>query len=636
MTEIEKDEKLSFILDRVVMALGIIMVIIHLIYAKSYVINGTQFRNAHLIFALMIVFLESAGKAKKNWTRYLLIAMFFVIMACGLYINFNYTEIMDRTWANTRLDLVVGATLIILCLVSVKLSIGWFMLLLILGICVYPFFGQYLPAPFTTKAYPLMMTIGNYAITLNTGIYGSNLMTSAEYVFLFIVFGSLLSATGVQKFFWELGKLLFRKLPSGPCMMAVLNSALVGSVTGSVVANVMITGVYTIPTMKKAGIKSEVAGAMEAAASCGGQLVPPVMGTVAFIMASYTGIPYIRICEMALIPAFMYYLGVGLFAHFAAMKSYHKAQTVQKMDFFAEEVDYRTFFWKMPGFLVPVGLIVYLLAKNVAVLETAFWAIIALITVNQMVPKDLRPPLKDLIKGMGNGAKEGSSLAVILCATGLILITFTGSGLAIKIASSIQFLSGGTTFGVLLIVWIMSVLFGMIGVSSVAYYMSAAFAASILMKTGLSLEAVHFFLMFPCIFAGITPPVALGCLAAAKLSGSDYIKCCYETMRAAFTAFLLPFFAIYAPSIILQRSPASPVFWIEIGLCVLFIISANFMFIGYLVSPLPWSERGLMGAVALGSFLYLFLRIPAFLLMIAVAFTLFVIKFAFRFRKVKI
>ncbi len=621
------------ILDRVMAALGIFMVVIHLIYAKSYLINGTAFRSAHLVIALMLVYLGVAKEAKRNWSRSLLIAMVLITMACGLYINFNYIEIMDRTWANTRLDLLVGVCMIVLCLISVKFSAGWPMLFLIAGICLYPYLGQHLPAPFTTKAYPFKMAIGNFCITLNTGLYGINLMTSSEYVFLFVVFGSILSATNVQKFFWELGKLLFRKLPSGPGLMAVLNSALVGSVTGSVVANVMITGVYTIPAMKKAGYKPALAAAMEASASAGGQLMPPVMGTVAFVMASYTGIPYLKILTMALIPAFLYYLGVGIFAHFSIMRTNYYAKSVKKLDFFEEKVDYRTFFWKMPGFVLPLLVIVILLARNMAVMEAAFWAVLAVIVISQLVPKDLRPQIKDVIQGMANGAKEGSSLAVILCACGMILVTFSGSGLGVKIASAIQILSGGTTIGVLLIVWVVTVLFGMVGVSAGAYYMTAAFAASLLMKNGISLEVTHFFLMFPCIFAGITPPVALGCLVAAKVAGASYTQCCWETIRIAFTVFLMPFMIVYAPAIILQGDPTSSVFYLEIALTALFVVSADFAFIGYLAMPMSWLERGLLTAVFACSFFYLFLRLPAILPVIAACLALFLVSHVFRYKK---
>ena len=638
MAELEKNSRIDKALNWAITIIGLLMVLFHMINAKSYIMVSTQFFNGHLLFALVLVYLGAALKAKKLFVKWLMILGTLIIFACTVYVHFNFIGIQNRTWALNSTDIVIGACIIILSVISVKLSIGWFMLILISGIAIYPFFGQYLPEPFTTKSYSISQTIGNFAMNLNTGIYGNNLRTSAEYIFLFVVFGASLSATGVQKFFWELGKILFRKHASGPGLMAVMNSALVGSVTGSALANIMITGGYTIPAMKRAGYTGEEAGALEAAASSGGQIMPPVMGIVAFIMAAYTGIPYIRIVSMAIMPAILYYLGVALYAHYVTIKRRKKqgvGANTDNLDFFQEGVDYRTFYWKMPGFVIPLVLIVVLLANNFTVMEAGFWAIICLLVVSMAVPKDLRPNIKGVIDGLVSGAKEGAGLGVVIFTSGIILVTFTGSGLAVKLASGIMRFSGGTVFGVLMIVWVMSILFGMIGVSTVAYYMSAAFAASVLLNAGLPLETTHFFLMFPCIFSVITPPVALADVVAAKLAGSDYLKTSYETVRAAFTAFFLPFLVVYAPAIILRGSPSSPIFWMEIFICALFVVAGEFCFIGYFKMRMTWTERILLGAVFVLCLAFLVSRIPLFFGIIIGATVAFIISHFIRFKKLR-
>ena len=635
MTLPEKPGTLDKILGWLISGLGILMVIFHMANARTYLMVGIQFLNAHLAFCFVMVYLVAAQKEKRKIGKYLLLVCVVIVIACTLYIHFDWAGIEKRVWANTNTDLLVGASLIILGLISVKLSIGWFLLFLIVGIIIYPFFGRHLPEPFTTRAYPIANTIGNFCMNLNTGLYSNNLRTSAEYIFLFVIFGSMLSATGVQKFFWELGKLLFRKLRSGAALMTVLNSALVGTVTGSALANIMITGVYTIPTMKRAGYTPEVAGALTASSSAGGQIMPPVMGIVAFVMASYTGIPYIKIVAMAVVPALMYYLGIGIYAHFNTMKRFAELeQTNQSREEHFEAIDYRIFFWKMPGFVIPLAVIIVLLSRGVSVMEAGFWSILCLATVCMMTPKDLRPKIKDLIEGLVNGAKEGSSLGVIIIVCGLILITFTGSGLAVKLASGIQRYSGGTAIGVLLIVWVMSILFGLIGVSTVAYFMSAAFAASVLIRFGYTLEVTHFFLMFPCIFSVITPPVALACVVATKLSGGDYMKTCYETMRAAFTSFFLPFIVVYSPAMTFAISPATALYWLEVSLCFLFVISGQFAFVGYLALRVSLLERVSLYIMFVFSFLYLVMRNQFFIPLLLACIALFVISHFRRYKKI--
>ncbi len=589
-------------LDYLTGIVGILMVVLHMYYAYTWRIQSIIILNAHLGFSLVMVYLTSARKTKNPVSKFLLLLCLLASVLCVLYVHFNSDALQDRIWANTNLDLVVGVILIAVVIIAVKLGFGWFMPILIMAITLYPFFGKYLPQPFTTRAYPFDQTIANFSIGLNTGLYSGNLRTSVEYVFLFVVFGSVLSATGVQKFFWELGKMLFRNLRSGPGLMAVLNSCLVGSVTGSPVANVMITGVYTIPSMKAAGYRPEDAAAMEASASNGGQIMPPVMGTAAFIMASYTGIPYLRIIAMAIIPALLYYLSVGLSAYFIVFK---KNIQTENLDFFKEKTDLRLFFWKMPGFVIPLVTMVVLLANNMSVMTTAFWSILCLIAVSLLTPKDIRPKVKDILKGLISGAKEGATLGIILSAIGLILITFSSTGLAVKIGGGIMSLTGGKMILILLVVWVMCILFGMIGVISAAYYMGAIFAASTLTNLGLPLETVHFFIILPCMFAAITPPVAMACVVAAKLAGADYIKTAAATVRTAFIAFFLPFLVVYAPAITLSRSPKEGLFWVEIITSILIVLCGQFSFVGYFLTNMNILERLLLGAGALLFFISL-------------------------------
>jgi TRAP transporter 4TM/12TM fusion protein len=624
MTDTAKPGKVDAILNQLMLGLGILMVVFHLINARIYILSSIQFLNIHLMFCFVLVFLSSAVKTEQPALRTLLLVCVVLTVAATLYIHVDYIGIQNRIWANSMPDLVVGGTIIILGLICVKLGSGWFMLCLISVIAIYPLFGQYLPEPLKTRAYSLPQTIGNFCMTLSTGLYSSNLRTSAEYIFLFVVFGSLLNATGVQRFFWELGKILFRKLPSGPSLMATLNCALVGMVTGSALANVMITGPFTIPGMKKAGHTAIEAGAIEAAAATGGQIMPPVMGIVAFAMSSYTGIPYIDIIKMAIVPAIMYYLGIGIYAHYITRRRMFR-EKIERIEAFSEPVDYRTFFWKMPAFVIPLGVIIVFLANNGGVMEAALWAILTLLAVSMIAPKDLRPDWRALLKGMAEGAKEGAGLGVVIIVCGIITITFTGSGLAVKLAAGITTFSGGTLLGVMLIVWAVTILFGMIGVATVAYYMTAAFAASAMIKMGVRLEVAHFFLMFPCVFNVITPPVALASMVSAKLADGPYIPTAIETCKCAFTGILLPFMVVYSYNgLLLLGSPADIHFWGEIIFGFTFVIAGVLMFVGHFQTKMTWIERLLLGVTFLMSFVWQFyeytLWIPPVILITIVLF----------------
>ena len=586
------DKRLRIITNVIAVA----MVMFHMLNAIFYLMPTVQLFNIHIAFVSILVFLGAAQKEKTYFTKIALIIGAAIALFCAAYIHIGWEGIQMRLWFNTTPELIIGFLLIVISLVGVKFSVGWFMTILIGVIVIYPFFGSILPEPLTTKSFSIPITISNLSIGLTSGLFGPNVRTSAEFIFLFVVFGSILSATGVQKFFKELGKILFKNLVSGPGLMAVLNSALVGSISGSPIANVMITGVYTIPTMKSSGYTKEEAGAIEAAASTGGQIMPPVMGIVAFIMASYTGIPYLKIVKMAIVPAFLYYMGVAIYAHFNIKK---KSETIKIASMFKEPVDYRTFFWKMPSFVLSLGLIIFLLARNYTVLGTGFWAILLLIVISMLVPKDLRPKWTDILNGIIKGGKEGASLGIVVCATGMILTSFSASGLAVKLASGITKYSGGTIIGIMLICWVMSILFGMIGVISVAYYMGAAFGASVLIKAGVSLEAAHFFLVFPCSFAPITPPVAMAALVASKLAGGKYIPTAFETVKAAFGCFFIPFMFPFSAGLLLEGSPMTFSFWMDILLGILFVGSTQFAFVGYILTEMKLYEQILLGIAAL-------------------------------------
>ena len=574
---------------------GLAMVAYHLIYVYFMIQVQARHLTTHLGFCLILVYLAASSKSKSRTSSILLICCAFLALLASVYIEILYDEIKLRAWFNTPPDLVAGIILIVLSIEAARRAFGLLVPLMSLIVVVYPFLGHRLPEPFYCTSYSLERTLANLSLTFQNGLHDTALAASANYIFLFVVFGGVLQAVGATNFFLELAKLVGARFKGGPGMMAVVSSAGVGSITGSVVANMTITGSFTIPLMKQVGYKPEQAGAIEAAASNGGQILPPVMGITAFAMAGVTGIPYIKICAMAIIPALLYFYNTGLYVQLEAVK--------QNISFDQEKVDFRELLITAPVIVIPFALIVLLLGIGYSVMFVAFYAIVSIIILS-MIRKKTRPSLREIIAGFGEGAYLGAQIGVVTATVGLMITTFTMSGLGLKLASGVQTLSGGNFHLTLIIVAAISVLLGMAGISIAAYLIVAMFAAPALMRSGVPFEMAHFFVLFPALFAYVTPPVALLAIVGAKLAGASYWKTAVETIKVAGIGLILPFMFMYAPVILL-----APTGLIEgatgIIASVLLISAAQFSYVGYLLTRCGALERVLWFLDAALLFLFL-------------------------------
>lgn len=589
------------ILQYTLYALSLFMVLYYMVYAQVIFASRGVVLVSFVHFSLLIVFINSMRDAKKSLTFGSLLTATFLTLFTGVYILINIERLIAYRWSNTTFDLIVGVILIAIVYYAGVLCFGKFVPGLVMVIMVYPFVGQYLPEPFTTNAYSIPYTISNLSIGIDTGVFDTPIRVAVNYIFLFLVFGSLLGATKVSDFFSELGRLLFGKLVSGPALIATLNSALIGSVVGSAIANVSITGVYTIPAMKKAGYKPEQAGAIEVAASNGGQILPPVMGVVAFAMAGFAGIPYIKIVVMAIIPALLYYMCVFVYSHLNAIKN--PALTERTIE--EQKIDYDLIKYKAPSFVIPLILIIYLLWSGYSVAYTAFWAIICVIVVSNLVPKKFRLNFKDTLNGLVEGAISGSKIGAISAVVGIMLATFTGSGLGLKLSMSIETWSGGVMFFALLIIWAVAVMLGMIGVAVTAYYMAAAFMVPVLVEMGIPYETAHFFIVFPTAFALMTPPIAMVSIVASRIAESDYIKTSIEAVKAAIAAFILPFLFVYSPALLMQTSFSSSEFWFDISAVIIALVAIQVISAGYLITKTHLPENILLVCTSILCILYL-------------------------------
>jgi len=587
-------------MDIAVIIIGVAMAGYHMAFSQYLIHGPVEHTNVHLGFSLILAFLGIFQTSTQRYKRYLLLfAALLSLFATG-YVAVFHEELEGRVWFNTPLDLVVGAILIFLVVEATRQSFGLAVPLVAVLAVVYPFFGRYLPEPFTVASLPLAKTISNLSIGL-TGIYGPVLSASADYIFLFILFGAILYASEVTGFLLEISKVVGSKLRGGPALMAVVSSSLVGMVIGSPVANVAIVGSFTIPLMKKLGYTADQAGAIEAASSNGGQIMPPVMGIAAFAMAGLTGIPYVEIIKMAILPALLYYLCCWSYVQLRAEKS--------KIPLMGMKVDVREILLSCHLFVVPFTVITILFIKGYSVMFTAFWGIIVAICVS-LIRKKTRPSLATLLRGVAQGAKTGAQIGVMCASMGLVVTTFQTSGLGIKLSAGIEAWSGGYLFPALLITWLICIMLGCVGVTAAAYIVASIFAVPVLMKMGIGLAQAHFFIMFVTVFGFLTPPIGVTALVASRLAQGDYIKTSFQSCIVAAAGFLLPFIFIYNPALLLlpQESHTITAIIASAGFMVFFQAAV----VGYFLTDLTTIERALLLVANLSLLIYLVVHNYAF------------------------
>jgi len=578
-------KRISFLVKLVALA----MVFYQMISTQVLLLPTVPHLNTHLFFALLLIFLSGVaeGKSKAKSISSLIFAI-LTLFATG-YIHIYWKELQMRAYFNTPIDLVIGVVLIFLTLEATRRSIGLFLPLLILGITIYPFIGHFLPEPFYCHSLGIARTISKQSMALESGLF-QFLSISTNYIFLFILLGGLLQAVGGTSFFMEVSKLIVGRIRGGPAMMAVVSSAMVGMITGSAAANVAITGTFTIPLMKRIGYKPEHAAAIEAAASNGGQIMPPIMGMVAFAMAGITGIPYVDICIMAIIPAILYFFNCGTYVYFQTGKL-----NIGKIK---ESAEVKGLVFSSMPFIVPITIIIVLLIKGYSVMYVAFWAIIGLILIAIIQKKSAA----EIFNGLTEGAKAGAGIAASVAAVGLIATTFITSGLGVKIASGIVTWSGGNLFLGLLIIWGVCILLGLVGLSLTAYLIVVIFGVSPLVKMGIPPEIAHFFVMYVSVFAFLTPPVAVVALIAARMAGASYLRTAIESTKVALAGFLLPFLFIYSPVLLLKPKHS---FWemIEVLAIILILSTSQIGLVGYFLKKCSYLER-ILSIISTLSFLF--------------------------------
>ncbi len=571
------------------MVIAVAFVLYQLIYTQYILQDTVDHRITHLGFAFLIVFLTTAVTGASKY-RYVKIALALLSLGTIAYVRIFSEHLQTYGMSGlSGVETAVGILIIILSLEATRQRFGFILPGVVLVFMVYALVGSYIPGPF--RAAPISLSEWLPTLTLgfvDAGVFGMILGVSATLVFAFMIFAALVETTGAIYFFEQLGRLTGRFSRAGPAMAAVVTSGLVGSVSGQAGANVVITGSFTIPSMKAAGYSPEQAGAIEAAASTGGPLIPPIMGIAAFLMAGLTGIPYGRIIGVAILPAVLYMLSCAMYVQLQASKM----KLVPKR----EAINYREMLLRSLLFFVPLFTIIGLFIMGYTPMKVGFWAVIGIFALS-LLRKQTRPSMEGVKESFVRGARLGSDVAVVTATLGLIAVIITKSGLGLRIPVIIADFAGDSSLVLLILVAVVSSILGIGLPAAVAYVLVAITMAPPLVSMGIPLLAAHFFVFFFAEFSFITPPVAISVIYASRLAGSNFMKTAFEAVKVGIAGFVIPFAIVWVPAFVWDFSDV--LFSITgIMAITLTFVSLQASIVGYGLTNLNVAERLVLAAVA--------------------------------------
>ncbi len=541
-------------------------------------------RALHLSFAMALVFI--LYPSRKSWPRdsmHPLDAVLAVIAAViPLYVVVFYQALVYRSGLPTTMDMIIGILGVLLVLEAARRVVGWPIVIVASVFLAYAFAGPSIPGAFAHRGVNLSSLAGHLYFTTE-GVFGIPLGVSATFIFLFILFGAYLEKTGLGKFFIDLANGLAGWARGGPAKVAVISSGLMGTISGSSVANVAGTGSLTIPMMKKLGYKPEFAGAVEAAASTGGQLMPPIMGAAAFLMAEFVGIPYVKVVQAAIIPALLYFTGVMLCVHFEARKEGLRGMSRDELPVISRVI-------REKGHLaIPLLAIIWLLVSGKTPMRAALWAI-GLTIAASMLRSSTRISWRDIVQGLEDGARAALGV-IIACATaGIIIGVVTKTGLGLKLGSVLIDMAQGQLLPTLFFTMITSIVLGM-GVPTTAnYVITATIAAPTIIQMGVPIIAAHMFTFYFGIIADVTPPVALAAFAASGIARSNPMKTGVNASKLAIAAFLIPYIFVLSPALLMVNTTVPEVMMI-MATSVIGMLGVAAAVSGYFIAPAGWIQR---------------------------------------------
>jgi TRAP transporter 4TM/12TM fusion protein len=588
----------------VIFVIALAMALFHIYTAGIRPLPGVQQRAVHLAFFLALTFLMFPFKAKGDETQEIKIANEFrplsftdlglVVLSffIGLYVFVEYEALSFRTGMPNFLDSFCSSLAILLILEATRRVLGWSLLVISFIGFAYLGFGTYLPSYLAHTGFTLEQVV-NFMFFSTEGILGMPLGVSSTVIIVFIIFGSIFLLSGGGSLFIDMGLSIFGRFRGGPAKAAVIASCLFGMITGNQVANVMAVGVLTIPLMKRVGYRPIVAASIEALASTGGVLVPPVMGAAAFIIPEMIGGSYWDVCRAALIPGLLFYVSVYMIVELQSAK-YHLYGLPK-----AELPAFRRVFWDRGHMVLPIAVLLYCVAGlGMSTPRAGFWAIVTCVLVSQLRPAT-RMNVKKIATALERGAKGSLIVATCCASAGLITGVISMTGMGLRFSDVIITLAGGNMIIMLVFTMIACLILGLPLPPVTCYLILAVLAAPALVKSGVTPMAAHLFVFFFGALGNISPPVAPTSFAAAGLAETDPVKTTNLAFLYSMPSFLVPYLYVYANELLLMGSPGMIILRVVSSFVGLGCMAVTFH--GYVLRDLNWIERTLffIGGLAL-------------------------------------
>ncbi len=602
---------------------AILLGLYHMFAAKFGQPEAHIHRSLHLNIVLILAYIiwptgRKSWKDEFNWYFFIDCAVILFVMYSAYYTLHDIDEFNFRIGSPANMDVVMGFIYMMVVFEATRRVVGWPMVACAAFFLIHALYSPYFPGVLYGPPTPLTTTFA-YQFMADEGIFGIPIMASSSFVVLFMIFGSLLFVSGAGTFFTEIAFALTGARTAGPAKSAIVASGMMGTISGSTAANVVTTGSFTIPLMKRLGYTPAFAGAVEAAASSGGQIMPPVMGASAFIMALFLGIPYLSVCIAAFIPAVLYFVSLFAAVHFEA-----KRLNLKTMDK-SELPDWRRVLRKGWLCLVPLVTLVIVLVLGYTAMMAAFWSIIAGILVS-FVDKQSRMGPVTLLTVFELGAIGVVIVGVACACAGVVIGAVTDSGLGVRMSNVVIAAGQGKLWLALIMTMFASIVLGM-GLTTTAVYITlAVLVIPALVALGVVPIAAHMFAFYFGVIGCVTPPVAMAAFAAAGVAGSKPMETGWTATRIAITAFIVPFMFVYNPELLWIGSLSAILISFCTAIVGVVILSSSvigwlyrktyllervILFIAAMVLIKPGLMSDLIGVVCLGVVLLTQKMIPA-------------------------
>lgn len=570
----------------------------------------------HLSFILMMTFFLYRFSSFEDSTIGIIFDLFFILFSasCGIYYTIHADRIATRTVGIDQLtgwDLLFGFLFVLLSIEAARRTIGFGIIAIALLFIIYALWGHYLTGIWFHHEMSKIEVLDQLAFSFN-GLWGSPIAVAASFVFIYVLFGSFLHYSGASQFFFDLSIAIAGRTKGGAAKIAIIASAFFGMISGSPTANVVTTGAFTIPMAKKTGYSSRFAAAVEACASTGGSILPPIMGSSAFLMAAVTGISYNSIIVSAILPGILFYLSLFLMVHLEAIRT--NLPVVE-----AEEIPEIKKVLKAGWYhFIPLIVLITLLLKGISPSLTGIYAIAVLIIISWFTKRE-KFGIQKIIAAASYGAKAVIPISTACAAAGLVIAGIMTTGLAGKLNSIILNITSGYMLPTLLLVMMMCIILGMGMPVAAAYILTAMLAAPTLINLGISEMSAHLFIVYFSIISAITPPVAVAAFAAAGIAKENPTRVGFEAIRIGLASFIIPFGFIFHPPLLMDGTIIQIIYSVSIAMISLFALSSGM--IGYMHGVLNvYGRILLLIASVLMVFSNIFINISGIILLLFVYF----------------